>query len=143
MILMLVCLIVMLMLPPLLVWAADEVAPAAPAAAAVTDTPDPAGTVAGSVKDIPAKEAGKPVLAEIMDAVGIQAQACKEHMPAAPHVVWIGAVNALIATPESWRVSGWTGMMKAGCYPNSILGVPQAWVSSCLRRMAFDDAEGY
>lgn len=74
MIFMVVCLIVMLVVPPLLVWAADEVAPAAPAAAAapapVTDTPDPGGTLTGTVKDIPAKEAGKPVLAEIMDAVG-------------------------------------------------------------------------
>ena len=33
MIFMAVCLVVMLVLPPLLVWAADEVAPAAPAAA--------------------------------------------------------------------------------------------------------------
>jgi ammonium transporter, Amt family len=68
-----VCLVVMLVLPPLLVWAADEVAPAAPAAATapvVTDTPDAAGTLTGTVKDIPAKEAGKPVLAELMDAVG-------------------------------------------------------------------------
>ena len=73
MIFMAVCLVVMLVLPPLLVWAADEVAPAAPAAAAapvVTDTPDAAGTLTGTVKDIPAKEAGKPVLAELMDAVG-------------------------------------------------------------------------
>ncbi len=74
MIFMAVCLVVMLVLPPLLVWAADEVAPAAPAAAApapvVTDTPDAAGTLTGTAKDIPAKEAGKPVLAEIMDAVG-------------------------------------------------------------------------
>jgi Amt family ammonium transporter len=73
MIFMVVCLVVMLVLPPLLVWAADEVAPAAPAAATaptVTDTPDPGGTLTGTVKDIPAKEAGKPVLAEIMDAVG-------------------------------------------------------------------------
>jgi ammonium transporter, Amt family len=73
MIFMVVCLVVMLVVPPLLVWAADEVAPAAPAAAAapaVTDTPDAAGTLTGTVKDIPAKEAGKPVLAEIMDAVG-------------------------------------------------------------------------
>ena len=71
---MVVCLVVMLLVPPLLVWAADEVAPAAPAAAAaapaVTDTPDATGTLTGTVKDIPAKEAGKPVLAEIMDAVG-------------------------------------------------------------------------
>jgi Amt family ammonium transporter len=76
MIFMAVCLVVMLVLPPLLAWAADEVAPAPPAAAAaapapvVTDTPDAAGTLTGTVKDIPAKEAGKPVLAEIMDAVG-------------------------------------------------------------------------
>ncbi len=75
MIFMAVCLVVMLVLPPLLVWAADEVAPAAPVAAAapapvVTDTPDAAGTLTGTVKDIPAKEAGKPVLAELMDAVG-------------------------------------------------------------------------
>jgi Amt family ammonium transporter len=73
MIFMVVCLVVMLIVPPLLVWAADEVAPAAPVAAAapaVTDIPDAAGTATGTVKDITAKEAGKPILAEIMDAVG-------------------------------------------------------------------------
>jgi Amt family ammonium transporter len=57
MIFVVLCLVFMLVMPPLLVWAADEPAPAPPAAAA-------------AVKDIPAKEAGKPVLAEIMDAVG-------------------------------------------------------------------------
>ncbi len=36
----------------------------------VTDVPDAAGTTTGNVKDITAKEAGKPILAEIMDAVG-------------------------------------------------------------------------
>ena len=51
---------------------ADEpaTAPAAAAAPVVTDAPDPGGTTTGSVKDITAKEPGKPVLAEIMDAVG-------------------------------------------------------------------------
>jgi Amt family ammonium transporter len=72
MIFMVVCLVVMLVVPPLLVWAADGVAPAGPAAAApaVIDAPDPAGTATGTVKDITAKEAGKPVLAEIAEAVG-------------------------------------------------------------------------
>jgi Amt family ammonium transporter len=62
--------VIMLALP--LVARADEpaTAPAAAAAPAVTDVPDPAGTTTGTVKDITAKEAGKPILAEIMDAVG-------------------------------------------------------------------------
>jgi Amt family ammonium transporter len=67
--------IIGLLLLPLLVWAAEEAgapaAPAAPAAApAVIDAPDAGGTTTGSVKDITAKEAGKPVLAEIAEAVG-------------------------------------------------------------------------
>ena len=67
--------IAMLLLAPLAVWAADEAAPAAPVAAApatpaVTDAPDPGGTTTGNVKDITAKEAGKPTLVELMDAVG-------------------------------------------------------------------------
>jgi Amt family ammonium transporter len=69
MIFMLVCLVVMLVMPPLLVWGADEVAPPA-AAAAPAPTYDAAGTLTGTTKDIPAKVAGKPVLAEIMEAVG-------------------------------------------------------------------------
>ena len=62
--------VIMLALP--FVVRADEpaTAPAAAAAPAVTDAPDPGGTTTGSVKDITAKEPGKPVLAEIMDAVG-------------------------------------------------------------------------
>jgi Amt family ammonium transporter len=64
MIFMLICLVVMLVAPPLLVWAAD--APAAPPAI----TADASGTATGTIKDVPAKEAGKPLLAEIADAVG-------------------------------------------------------------------------
>lgn len=52
---------------PLLAAAADEAA--APAAAPAA-THDPGGTIAGNVKDIPAKEAGKPTLVEIAEAVG-------------------------------------------------------------------------
>ena len=44
--------------------------PAATAAPAVTDAPDPGGTTTGSAKDITAKEAGKPTLVEIAEAVG-------------------------------------------------------------------------
>ena len=51
-------------LPPLLAWAAEpETAPAA-------ITADPGGTATGTVKDITAKEAGKPLLEEIAEAVG-------------------------------------------------------------------------
>ena len=50
---------------PLLAGADD---PSAPAAAAPTS--DPSGSIAGNVKDITAKEAGKPVLQEIAEAVG-------------------------------------------------------------------------
>ena len=64
--------ILVLLCAPLAVAAAEEAAPAAPAAAApaVTDAPDPGGTTAGNVKDVTAKEAGKPTLVELMDAVG-------------------------------------------------------------------------
>ena len=63
-------LVTMLALPLLV--RADEpaTAPAAAAAPAVIDAPDPGGTATGSVKDITAKEPGKPVLAEIAEAVG-------------------------------------------------------------------------
>ena len=62
--------VIMLALP--FVVRADEpaTAPAAAAAPAVIDAPDPAGTTTGTVKDITAKEPGKPVLAEIAEAVG-------------------------------------------------------------------------
>ncbi len=70
--LMLILTILLITLALPLVVRADEPAPAPAAAAApaVSDNPDPAGTATGTVKDIPAKEAGKPILAEIMDAVG-------------------------------------------------------------------------
>jgi Amt family ammonium transporter len=58
--------VIMLALP--FVVRADEPAGAAPAAAAVTG--DAAGTATGTIKDITAKEAGKPVLLEIAEAVG-------------------------------------------------------------------------
>jgi Amt family ammonium transporter len=64
MIFMLACLVVMLVMPPLLVWAANTAAPQ-PAI-----TADASGAATGTIKDIPAKVPGKPVLAEIMDAVG-------------------------------------------------------------------------
>src|SRR5665811_15084 len=62
--------VIMLALP--LVVRADEpaTAPAVAAAPAVVDAPDPTGATTGTVKDITAKEPGKPVLAEIADAVG-------------------------------------------------------------------------
>ncbi len=64
--------ILVLLFAPLAASAAEEAAPAPAAAAApaVTDAPDPGGTTTGSVKDVTAKEAGKPTLAELMDAVG-------------------------------------------------------------------------
>jgi ammonium transporter, Amt family len=64
--------IILILTMPLLVAAQEQVAPAPPAAVApaVTDAPDAAGTTTGSAKDIAAKEAGKPTLLEIADAVG-------------------------------------------------------------------------
>ena len=66
----LIIMVIMLALP--LVVRADEAAgrAAVAAAPAVVDAPDPGGTTTGTVKDITAKEAGKPVLAEIAEAVG-------------------------------------------------------------------------
>jgi Amt family ammonium transporter len=80
--------VIMLALP--FVTRADEpaTAPAAAAAPAVTDVPDPAGTATGTVKDITAKEAGKPVLAEIMDAVG--------HNKISINLVWVLITGYLV-----------------------------------------------
>jgi ammonium transporter, Amt family len=64
--------ILVLLCAPLLIAAAEEAPPAAAAAAApaVTDAPDPGGTATGGVKDVTAKEAGKPTLLELAEAVG-------------------------------------------------------------------------
>ncbi|MHB8066432.1 MAG: ammonium transporter [Desulfobaccales bacterium] len=61
-----IALLIALATVPLVLWAAE---PAAPTAAPAV-TADPGGTVTGNVKDITAKEAGKPLLAEIAEAVG-------------------------------------------------------------------------
>jgi Amt family ammonium transporter len=61
----LVILVIMLTLP--LLARADEPAGAAPAAAI---TADAAGTTTGTIKDITAKEAGKPIFLEVAEAVG-------------------------------------------------------------------------
>ena len=63
--LILLIMMVMFFSLPLMVVAADQPAPEAPAL-----TADPAGTATGTVKDITAKEAGKPLLEEIAEAVG-------------------------------------------------------------------------
>ncbi len=60
-----IALLIMLATVPLVLWAAEPAAPAAPAI-----TADPSGSVTGTVKDLTAKEAGKPILAEIAEAVG-------------------------------------------------------------------------
>ena len=62
--------VIMLALPFVVRAEEPATAPAAAAAPAVTDAPDPGGTATGSVKDITAKEAGKPTLVEIAEAVG-------------------------------------------------------------------------
>ena len=49
---------------------APSAAPAAAPAATPPPQPDPGGTVTGTVADVAAKEAGKPTLAEVADAVG-------------------------------------------------------------------------
>jgi Amt family ammonium transporter len=85
--------IIGLLLLPLLAWAAEEAAtpaaPAAPAAAApVIDAPDAAGATTGGVKDVTAKEAGKPVLAEIAEAVG--------HNKISINIVWTLVTGYLV-----------------------------------------------
>jgi len=45
-------------------------APAAPAAAPAPPKPDPSGTATGTIADVPAKEAGKPTLAEVAETAG-------------------------------------------------------------------------
>jgi ammonium transporter, Amt family len=82
--------IILLLAMPLLVAAQEQVAPAPPAAAApaVTDAPDPGGTTTGSAKDITAKEAGKPTLLEIADAVG--------HNKISINIVWVLITGYLV-----------------------------------------------
>jgi ammonium transporter, Amt family len=63
--------ILVLLVGPLAVSAQEAAPPAAAAAAAApAATSDPGGTIAGNIKDITAKEAGKPTLVEIAEAVG-------------------------------------------------------------------------
>ncbi len=56
-------------------WAEEAPAPGAPAPAAAAAAPappkpDPSGTATGTIADVPAKEAGKPTLAEVAETAG-------------------------------------------------------------------------
>jgi Amt family ammonium transporter len=97
--------VIMLALP--FVTRADEPAqaPAAAAAPVVTDVPDPTGATTGTVKDITAKEAGKPVLAEIAEAVG--------HNKISINMVWTLITGFLVMFMQAGFAMVETGFCRA------------------------------
>jgi Amt family ammonium transporter len=74
-------LMVIMMALPLLARAAEP-------AAAPAITADPSGGSTGTIKDVPAKEAGKPILAEIADAVG--------HNKISINMIWVLITGYLV-----------------------------------------------
>ena len=97
--------VIMLALP--FVTRADEpaTAPAAAAAPVVTDVPDPTGATTGTIKDITAKEAGKPVLAEIAEAVG--------HNKISINMVWTLITGFLVMFMQAGFAMVETGFTRA------------------------------
>jgi Amt family ammonium transporter len=97
--------VIMLALP--FVTRADEpaTAPAVAAAPVVKDVPDPTGATTGTVKDITAKEAGKPVLAEIAEAVG--------HNKISINMVWTLITGFLVMFMQAGFAMVETGFTRA------------------------------
>ena len=77
-----IALLIMLASAPPLVWAAE------PAGATPAITADPSGSATGTIKDVPAKEAGKPILAEIAEAVG--------HNKISINMIWVLITGYLV-----------------------------------------------
>ena len=80
-------------------------APAAPAAAAPAPKPDPGGTATGTIADVPAKDAGKPTLAEVADAVG--------HNRVAINIMWTLITGFLVMFMQAGFALVETGFTRA------------------------------
>jgi len=84
--------------------------PAAPAAAAAPapappPKPDPSGTTTGTIADVPAKEAGKPTLVEVADAVG--------HNRVAINIMWTLLTGFLVMFMQAGFALAETGFTRA------------------------------
>ncbi len=84
-------------------------APAAVAAAAAAPAPppkpDPSGTATGTIADVPAKEAGKPTLVEVADAVG--------HNRVAINIMWTLITGFLVMFMQAGFALAETGFTRA------------------------------
>src|SRR2546425_4584284 len=80
-------------------------APAAPAAATPVPKPDPGGTATGTIADVPAKDAGKPTLAELAAAVG--------HNRVAINIMWTLITGFLVMFMQAGFAMVETGMCRA------------------------------
>jgi Amt family ammonium transporter len=94
--------VIMLALP--LLARADEPAGTAPAASAVS-IGDAAGTATGTIKDITAKEAGKPVFLEVAEAVG--------HNKIAINIMWTLITGFLVMFMQAGFAMVETGFCRA------------------------------
>ena len=79
-------------------------APAA-SAAAPAPRPDPGGTATGGIADVPAKEAGKPTLVEVADAVG--------HNKVSINVMWTLLTGFLVMFMQAGFALAETGFTRA------------------------------
>ena len=80
-------------------------AAAAPAPAPPPSKPDPAGTATGGIADVTAKEAGKPTLVEIAEAVG--------HNKVAINMVWTLFTGFLVMFMQAGFALAETGFTRA------------------------------
>jgi Amt family ammonium transporter len=85
-------------------------APSAPAAAATPapappPKPDPSGTATGTIADVPAKEAGKPTLVEVAEAVG--------HNRVSINLVWTLVAGFLVMFMQAGFALAETGFTRA------------------------------
>src|SRR2546429_4388449 len=84
--------------------------PGAPPAAAAPapappPKPDPSGTTTGTIADVPAKEAGKPTLVEVADAVG--------HNRVAINIMWTLLTGFLVMFMQAGFALAETGFTRA------------------------------
>ncbi len=87
------------------VMAQDAAKPAEAPAAAPPPKPDPGGTATGTIADVPAKEAGKPTLVEVADAVG--------HNRVAINIMWTLITGFLVMFMQAGFALAETGFTRA------------------------------
>jgi Amt family ammonium transporter len=80
-------------------------APAAPAPAPPPSKPDPSGTATGGIADVTAKEAGKPTLVEVAEAVG--------HNKVSINVMWTLITGFLVMFMQAGFALAETGFTRA------------------------------